>query len=321
MDIYGPDTNAFPSRPAARRRGYRILRRALAAGLAVAALAGIVAGVVALASRSSDRRERALGLAAIEEIWAKGDYKAVHASCEALLGRRPADVNTLLYSAYSAFYLGLAELDEEAKQSWMNVCVARVRRALALDESLAGQVDYMLGKAYFYKGWHYYDSSAARFEKAESRGFKASDTDEYLAVVYSALGDSAKSLARFEKALSASRNGLLLLAAARAFLDAGQPERAESLAKEAEAGAADAVVRERARLQLADIFKAAKDYDAAERTLAEAIADNPECAEAHFLLGLIYSERGDAVRARSEWRKTVAIDPTHAAARQKLNER
>ncbi|MCX7025708.1 MAG: tetratricopeptide repeat protein [Spirochaetes bacterium] len=281
----------------------------------------LVIGYFAIGASFRLQREANTSTKAIEERWSIGDYKAVYDTCIEPLERRPDDTTYLLYAGYSAFFLGLAELDEEPRLVWMDAAVTRIRKAMALNASIAGQAEYVLGKAYYYKGWYFYDSSAACLENAEAHGFAAADMDEYLAVIFAALGDTAKSLGRFEKALSVSRSDLLLLAAARAFLDAGNDSKAEALAIEAKTGTFDAVIREQARFLLAGIYRAKKDSARAERELTEALGENPDASEAHYLLGMLYSDQGDSVRARSEWRKTLAIDPTHAAARQKLNDR
>ena len=51
------------------------------------------------------------------------------------------------------------------------------------------------------------------------------------------------------------------------------------------------------------------------------ISENADSAEAHYRLGIMYQKAGDAIKARSEWRRAVSIDPMHAAARQKLTEK
>jgi Flp pilus assembly protein TadD len=42
-------------------------------------------------------------------------------------------------------------------------------------------------------------------------------------------------------------------------------------------------------------------------------------AEAYYQIGELYAARGDATRARAEWRRAVRFDPAHKKARQRLN--
>ena len=45
------------------------------------------------------------------------------------------------------------------------------------------------------------------------------------------------------------------------------------------------------------------------------LALDPNAADAHYYLGEIYLKMTDPVRARSEWRKALLIDPSHYGAR------
>jgi Tfp pilus assembly protein PilF len=182
-------------------------------------------------------------------------------------------------------------------------------------------MEYVLGKAYYHKGDPYFDEAVKYLEASIASGYAATDAHEYLALAYAGLGEKEKAVANFEAALSVKRTDLLLLAAARALLDANSGEKAESLLVEAISAGTDELVREKCRFLLGDIFRSRGDVQRAEEQYSLILEKDPESAEAHYRLGLIYQERGDPLRARAEWRKAVALDPMHAAARQKLTEK
>jgi len=121
--------------------------------------------------------------------------------------------------------------------------------------------------------------------------------------------------------LERNRSDLLLIAAAKAYVDDGLPVKAEALLLEVLANGQDDLAKENGRFVLGDIYKARGDNAKAEEQYVLILDKNPASAEAHFRLGLAYQITGDPIKARAEWRKAVSIDPMHAAARQKLSEK
>ena len=140
-------------------------------------------------------------------------------------------------------------------------------------------------------------------------------------MAYAGLGETAAAIANFEAVLAKSRSEQLLLAAARAYLDAGAGEKAQTLLLEAVESGTDELTRAKCRFLLGEIYAAKGDAAAAERQYSLILEKDPDSAEAHYRLGLLYQGRGDPVRARAEWRRAVNLDPMHAAARQKLTEK
>jgi tetratricopeptide (TPR) repeat protein len=152
-------------------------------------------------------------------------------------------------------------------------------------------------------------------------GYIAEDSREYLAVAYAGLGDLPKALANFDAALGHKKSDLLLIAAGKAYLDAGKDDRAEALLLEALATSGDVLAREKCRFLLASIYETRGEAQKAREQIELVITENADSAEAHYRLGLMYQKAGDPIKARSEWRRAVSIDPMHAAARQKLTEK
>lgn len=183
------------------------------------------------------------------------------------------------------------------------------------------QVEYVLGKAYFDKGDSYFDEAVKYLELSIAAGYLAADSREYLALAYSGLGDTGGAIRNFEAAMLKNRSDLLLIAAAKAYVDANAGVKAEALLLEVLANGNDDLAKENGRFMLGEIYKARGENAKAEEQYLLILNKNPASAEARYRLGLVYQIMGDPVKARAEWRKAVSIDPMHAAARQKLTEK
>lgn len=318
------NATTFERRPSRRRR--RILRILLAVSLAAAAAAAVF-GVPALYRSVRARNPEIPSEDSILAAWNAKDYDEVLALCGEGLERFPLDPFRLVLRGFASFYRGVGETDGEVRLRYMDDAVFSLRKALTSQSvPFRGQVDYVLGKAYYHKGPYYMDEAVRYLETAilesENRGEPPpQDILEYSAVAYSVLGDPARSVAAFEKALARGKTDLLLLAAARAYDLNGQKDKAEISALDALSLTEDSLVREKARFLLGALYMERKDYGLAEEQYNLVLEMNPESADALYHLGLIWQEKGDPVRARAAWRKAVSLDPMHTAARQKLAER
>jgi tetratricopeptide (TPR) repeat protein len=69
---------------------------------------------------------------------------------------------------------------------------------------------------------------------------------------------------------------------------------------------------------LAEAYRRAGRRDAALRLCLRGLERNPTHVEAHYLLGLLYREGGEAVKAFDEWDMALSLDPEHAGARREI---
>ena len=260
-------------------------------------------------------------------LWAKSDWSAVASACDTALGVTPLDPFYLGMRGLANFYEAMAQPDGEARTRLIDESVVSIRKSLATREGpISGKIpraelDYVLAKAYFHKGSMWLDLSTSYMETALMAGYSAPDSYEYLAMAYASLGVIEKSLNAFKIAMKTNKGPLLKVAAANEFLVAKQGQEAEQLLSEAVGISSDVVARDKARLLLIQKYFAESRWNEAEMQVTSLLAEDPDSAEAHYRLGLLYQVRGDAVHARAEWRKAVSLDPMHSAARQKLTER
>lgn len=71
-------------------------------------------------------------------------------------------------------------------------------------------------------------------------------------------------------------------------------------------------------LPLAAYYREAGRIDAALRLVVRGLERHPHDVEAHYLLGLVYRDAGDAVKAFDEWDIALALAPEHHGARRAI---
>jgi tetratricopeptide (TPR) repeat protein len=187
---------------------------------------------------------------------------------------------------------------------------------------------YVLGKAYYFKGPFYADLAVECLEKAWNMNYKASDLSEYLGLAYAAIHDYRSSVAALSMSLDPSRSSdntavsdLRLLTIAQSYLGLKEHESARAYLIQCIEKSKDEDVVLKARLLLGQTLLELGDTEGA---ISQFIAINEISggnADAYFQLGEIYAAAGDTVRARSEWRNAVGVNPSHSQARERLNNR
>lgn len=71
-------------------------------------------------------------------------------------------------------------------------------------------------------------------------------------------------------------------------------------------------------LPLADAYRAQGRHDAALKLCVRGLEKHPDHVQAHYLLGLLYREGGDLLKAFDEWDIALALDPEHAGSRREI---
>jgi tetratricopeptide (TPR) repeat protein len=261
--------------------------------------------------RYSDVQERQQ----MHELWEEGRYGAIIERTGQVLEETPLDESALVLGGFSYFYEGVNQVSEEDKRAYLERAVVLLRKALVLRRTpLEAQVHYVLAKAYYHRGDFYYDLAVEHMREAVELGYVADDTYEYLGMAYARLGQFERSVESFSTALDRSPSDLLYLTVAETYMQSGRHERAESYLQEAMSATDDGFLVQRARFMLGEVYIQEGRLEDAQRQFELIIDSNPKSAEAHYQLGRVYDLMGDTVRARSEWRKTIQIDPNHAGA-------
>jgi tetratricopeptide (TPR) repeat protein len=268
--------------------------------------------------RSGTRNERRELL----RVWNEGNFEQAYEISKNALLENPVDYFLLTIKGFSAYQMGISQINNQSMLMFINECIFSLRKAIMQREAARdGRLFYVLGKAYGYKGAEYADLAVKYLEMAYKLGFDAPDIPEFLGLAYAAYGDYRNSVIAFTKAfipgVPASDN--LLLSVARSYIAMEEYNMALGYLYRCIDTSADSRSVITARLLLAEIHKIMGDFENAEMQYTRILADSGENAEVRFQLGELYNLKGDTTRARAEWRMAYRQDPSHSRARVRLN--
>ena len=293
------------------------------AGLAVAA--AVIFGVPA----SLTEMARAVRRPALVELSNNGSYAEVLDRSADILAQRPLDAEALVVRGIAHFYLALAEAERSDPIPRLDQAIVALRRArLKRELRYRNEAAYVLGKAYYHKGRHYFDLAVRFLTESLEQGYDAADTHEYLGMALVRSGAPERGLEHFRSALQRRPSGPLHLAAGQLLERLGRYEEAEGqfraaaeggeAAAGAGAGAGAPALEIRARFMLgALLLQRGRFADAGEQyqRLLDLV---PDSADARLFLGDAYAGLGDNARARAEWRRARSIDQRHHGANLRL---
>jgi tetratricopeptide (TPR) repeat protein len=277
-------------------------------------------------NRSGNERKELL------KDWAAGSFDKTFNASKTALASKPMDYFLLTLHGFSAYQLGVAQINNQDTLAYINECIWSLRKALLLKNSRDdGRVYYVLGKAYCYKGNGYADLAVKYLERARDVSYTARDIPEYLGLAYAAIQDYRGSVEAFTQALNprsyaeeegagetAGPSDVLLLSIARSYMALDESDSAQAYLLRCIEISRDSNARVTARLLLGEILGRGGDSGGAEAQYTAALEEAGENAEARYQLGELYAAAGDAARARAEWRRAVRFDPAHTKARSRL---
>jgi tetratricopeptide (TPR) repeat protein len=256
-------------------------------------------------------------------LWENGLYEAAYGLSGEKLEDSPMDSFLLTIRGFSAFQLAVAQINTFDTLRFIDDCIWALRKVLLAKHGSANpQVPYVLGKAYYHKGPAYADLAVQFLEKARAASYSARDIPEYLGLAYASLRDYRNSVISFSLALDSADgppSDRLLLYMAQSYIQLEEMENAKAYLLRCIDISKDSAAILSARFLLGSVLSAQGQSAEAEALYLALLEENPENAEAHFRLGELYSDRGDAIRARAEWRRAYRIDPAHEQARARLN--
>lgn len=258
----------------------------------------------------------------ILKVWNTGDYEQAFSLSKNALFQKPVDQYLLAINGFSAYQLGISQINSQNMLSFIDECIFSLRKALIHRESSKdGRIYYVLGKAYSYKGNEYSDLAIKYLLMSNNLGFEARDIPEYLGLAYAACGDYRNSVAAFSQAFVADKqpSDNLLLSIARSYMAMEEYNIAVGYLNRCIEISPDSKSITIARLLLAEVYRLTGDYNSAEEQYFTILADSGENAEVHYQLGELYNMQGNTTKARAEWRLAYRQDPAHAKARARLN--
>ncbi|MDR1279048.1 MAG: hypothetical protein LBK02_09875 [Treponema sp.] len=309
----------------------KTIYKAAAAIAAVLVVSSSLVFFISRKNRLGNERQELL------EYWESGFFDLAFSASGAALLSKPMDYFFLTLRGFSAYQLGIAQINNADTLAYIDECIWSLRKAMLLKNSQNdGRVFYVLGKAYYYKGPEYADLAVLYLEKARSVLYRAEDIPEYLGLAYAALHDYRGSVEAFSQALTPSAayssgdagtgvdfggvqpSDVLLLSIARSYMALDELDAAQAYLLRCIEISRDSNIRVAARLLAAEILGKNGDAGGAELQYMAVLEETGENAEAHYQLGELYAVGGDMTRARAEWRRAYRIDPAHAGVRIRL---
>lgn len=260
---------------------------------------------------------------ALIEKWKTYDYPSIYEVSRQILQDRPYDGTVLIYHGYASFYLAVAQTDTSLAQGYLDEAISSMRIALyKAGKQVRPQIEYMLGKAYFYKNtitsYYYADLALKYLTLAKEHGYKADDAAEYRGLCYAALGNYMESIAAFTESLLVRESDSLLLSIAEQYYKAGQATAAKQYLFRIKNESSDDDLVLKSMNLLGTIYIDEKNYDEARREFEGILKKNQNSADAFYGLGVIYEKQGDLVKARAEWRKALRVQVNHSLSLEKM---
>lgn len=259
------------------------------------------------------------------DLHTKEGYSNVYKSAKAVLEKEPFHNTALSFLGYSAFMLAESEPDNIKSQELLDESIFGLRKAMRnCNEEALPQIQYMLGRAYFYKNkissYNYYADLVVKYlSSATALGYQSSDIPLLLGLSYADLSETDKSIAAFTEALSIRESDTLLFNIAKQYCVAGQDTVAQQYLVRVINTSQNEDLRNESHVLLAQILINEGEFDEAEKNLNTVLEKNDNYVDAHYELGVVYEQKGDNVKARAEWRKCLRIQANHPGALRKLS--
>lgn len=312
---------SFENSSYAKKKSH-LLRNIIRVAIVILLLSAVAFGTIFLVQKHQEGR---ITLKTIRNSWNEYNYLKVYEYGKAFLQDNPYNNTALTYYSYACFFLAQSQTDTQQAQSYLDECINNIRVALyEADKSLMPQLQYMLGRAYFYKNTittHYYADLAVKYLLlAKENGYKADDIAEYLGLSYASLGMTMESIAAFTEALLVRESDSLLLAIAEQYYKAEELNAAEQYLFRIIKNSDNEDIVLKSQNLLGTIYIDKEDYDSALEEFENVLKKNENSADAHYGIGVIYEKQGNIVKARSEWRRALKIQVNHPGALQKMSD-
>ncbi len=304
-----------------RRKQRRILALILVVTLVLAFLLLIVTGKIPFfqfTSEDKDDKEK-VEERSLAELWEERDYLTINERCEEILETDPLSEEHLLYNGFAYFYRGSNQYTPEDQFPLFDQAVINLRKLLILkNPPEEGKIHYVLGKTYYHKGRFYLDLAVLHLQKSIELDYTAPDTLRYLGLSLGEMGRYEESIEVFLEAAEESPDAILYMTIGQTYYKMGRNDKALEFLNRSVQTTDQGAVEQRARFLLGKIYLDMDKIEKARDQFEVILSKDPRSADAHYHLGEIYELKGDNVKARAEWRRTLDIEPSHYGALLKL---
>ncbi|MBP5449843.1 MAG: tetratricopeptide repeat protein [Spirochaetales bacterium] len=256
----------------------------------------------------------------LKKYFEQKNYLALIEKIDNELKNDPFSVEFLLYRGYSYFSLGEQENDLQKKRTLFSSSLIDLRRTIAVGAPKKNlpNIYYCLGKIYYYFGEPYYRLSLMYLNRSAELDAHKKDIHYMLGVVYANIGDYKKSAEAFKNSLKIEETDVLLMAIGTIYYKDGDYTNAAAYLQRVVKITNNARIHEKALFMMGQMSYDTKKYSDALKYFQQVLDINENNANAHFYIGEIYLVFGDKIKARSEWRRTLLIDPGHIRALKRI---
>lgn len=276
-----------------------------------------------LVKKINKNRSSSANRSTVVKAWKEYDYQKVYELTQQILDKMPFNNFALTYHGFAGFYLAVSALDTSVGQTFLDDSINSIRVAmLYAKKSSIPQLEYMLGKAYFYKNtissYYYSDLAIKYLLEAKSNGYDADDISEYLGLSYATLGFPQESIQYFTEALLVRESDSLLLSIAEQYYKLKQLSVAKQYLYRIANDCKDESLVLKSMNLLGLIYIDEDKLDEAEKEFEDILKKDKNSADAYYGLGVIYEKRGELVKTRAEWRKALRVQVNHQGALKKM---
>ena len=251
--------------------------------------------------------------------WNNAEYAGLYEKTGLFLKEHPLHGEVLALHGFAAYYLSLEETDTTETRNYLNESITTLRKAwLRVSRRERVNISYILGKAYYQRGMFYADLSLKYLDYAQNNGAQYTDIAEFRGMAAEALGDHEKAIESFAQALIHDPSDLLLFTLARNYRALNDSDKAKQYLTETVRTTHDELLELKSRYELGMILHQEGNSDEAEKEFTAILEKDPNYADAHYGLGVVYESREDMIKARAAWRRALRLDPMHEQSREKL---
>lgn len=268
-------------------------------------------------------RSNTANSSSIIKAWSEYDYQKVYGLSQQILDDNPFNNLALTYHGFASFYLAVSALDTSLSQGYLDDAINSIRTALLFaNKRSVPQLEYMLGKSYFYKNtvssYYYSDLAIKYLILARNHGYKADDISEYLGLSYASLGMASESIESFTEALLVRESDSLLLSIAEQYFKCGQNTVSKQYLYRIINDCKDENLVLKSMNLLGLIYIDEGKLSEAAEEFEGILKKNKNSGDAYYGLGVIYEKQGELVKARAEWRKALRVQVNHQGAFSKM---
>lgn len=251
----------------------------------------------------------------LEELWEKKDMVTLLNVTSNRLEKNPTESKSILYNALANYYIAETISSYQLKREEIEKTIFKLRYYLVLeDKQNVNECYYTLGKCYYIMGDGYWDLCYKYLIDVLQNGYYSSDIYQYLAESSFNLGLYEDSLTYLHRLENQEPSSQLYERIADIHHALNNLNNAEQYYKMSIEFSYNENLSQKVLFKLANLYYDIDEWEKVISYIKEYIENDPNDAEAFFILGESYFFLGNIQEARVYWHKTVALKSNHRPA-------